>query len=90
MPSIIPKAGNATSGTNAVTDKGKASVTHQVAINKATAAVLVISGFPGSRLPKSNNISEMIRPVIRPILFLSNLIFSIIMKGLVNQNANST
>ncbi len=49
---ISPRRGNNATGRRAVAGMGMASVTHQVAISTATAAIVVTCGFPGSRSTK--------------------------------------
>ena len=56
FPSTTPNNGKSTTGSNAVTASGMASVIHQMAINIAMASVYVIFGFSGARLP--NRISD--------------------------------
>ncbi len=49
FPSKTPKSGNRIKGKRLVIPTGMASVTHQVAINTAIAAVVVTSGWLGTK-----------------------------------------
>jgi len=66
-PLSIPKNGKRTKGRRAVVKRGMASVIHQMNISKATAAMRVVAGLPGSRSEKiiARNVTG---PRIRPAL----------------------
>ncbi|MCH7940172.1 MAG: hypothetical protein IID13_10590 [Candidatus Marinimicrobia bacterium] len=49
LPVIILNSGKATTGNIAVMASGTASVSHQMAIQTATAAVYVVARLPGTR-----------------------------------------
>jgi hypothetical protein len=66
---MIASSGNSTIGKRAVTAIGITSVIHHIAIRRATAAVLVTSGFPGSK--SKNKIRHKLKkgPTIKKIRF---------------------
>ena len=52
-PRMIPKRGNKIIGSKAVAERGIASVIHQIAINRITAAIRETKGLAGSNSTKS-------------------------------------
>ena len=69
-PRMIPKRGNNIIGSSAVADRGIASVIHQMAINRITAAIRVTKGLAGSSSTKSIIEIKTSGPSQSPILLL--------------------
>ena len=65
--SRIPSAGNSTSGSNAVTAKGSASVIHQIAIQTATAATAQPAGDNPSGAGLATTAAAATGPTNRPV-----------------------
>jgi hypothetical protein len=66
----IPRTGNNPNGNKAVAAKGMASVIQKIDIMIATAAILVIVGFP-PKSTKANMATGIPTPRIRPVFFNS-------------------
>ncbi len=72
-----PRTGNMTIGISAVIARGIASVTHQAAINRATARAFPTAGLSGSgSVKKKTKINSRI-PVKNPTVLLVSFIYSL-------------
>ena len=65
-PESRPNKGKKTNGISEVAASGTASVTHQMAINAAIAAIMVTLLFAGSRLANMIIAAKIIKPVNNP------------------------
>src|SRR3990167_6333234 len=66
LASITPKAGTVRKGSSAVTVRGSASVIHQIAINRVSAATCqAVSSMPAGA-GRSSMVQKTTRPPIKP------------------------